>query len=184
MPCAVPIEDRFNVEYRSDRRRKSADTAGPLEEIQVIYSEVLAGVLHCIVHDLRGLPDRNTLPAQFCCLQGQQRVSETAALRIHNMNKSVRELLHKFNRRSNRGIVCAADSRAHRNVNDVLSALKNRGEMREEKLGVQKAGPYFAAVSEPLIVSVPVKVIDIAQIDLRLTVNCILTRQKRDPIQQ
>ena len=56
--------------------------------------------------------------------------------------------------------------------------------MCDKKLGVQKACPYFAAVSESLIVCVPVKVIDIPKIDPGFSVNSILTRQKRDPLQQ
>ena len=56
--------------------------------------------------------------------------------------------------------------------------------MCEEKLGIKKACSYFAAISKPLVVGVPVEVVDIAQVDPGLSVNGILTRQKSDPLQQ
>ena len=44
MTCRIAVKDGFDVENRPDGRRKTADTAGPFKEIEIIHGKILTGM--------------------------------------------------------------------------------------------------------------------------------------------
>ena len=144
----------------------AADPAGALQEVQVVYGEVLANVGHFFLQDLPGLPGRQALAAQLCRPEHQHAVAEAAALGIDDADAPVREFLLQLLLGKQGRLIGAADAGGHGNIDQVLALLQHWAEMGEEQAGVQQAGGDLAAGCQLLIVSVAVEVVHVPQVFL------------------
>ena len=127
---------------------------------------------------------RGVFLCKLCRFQREQTVAEAAAMGVHDMDQSLRIILHQLIRRGFRRVVSAGDAGAHGNIDNIVSFFEHRFKAVQKQGRVQKAGLDIRAAAKLFVICMHIKVLDIPVVGIRDTVDRICDGKKLYSVQK